>query len=341
VRIEFIAFASIIIFVALLAIFIEIPEMVSDIMKLENFGKAPDLTGISGWINAEPFKLSELRGKVVLVDFWTYSCINCIRTQPYLNSWHEKYADKGLVIVGVHTPEFEFEKDYDNVVAAVEDAEIKYSVVQDNDYITWRAYNNRYWPRKYLIDAEGNIRYDHIGEGAYDETEKVIIQLLREANVNVDEDNMTKIEQKTDFSNIGTPELYLGYTFARVGIGNPEGFKANEVVDYAPTETRLENIIYLEGKWQNNPDNMESVEDASLALRYDAKNVNVVMDGNGSATILLDDKPIEDGSKDVTNSTVKVDEARLYNIVSTSSYGKHKVTIVADPGIKIYAFTFG
>ena len=341
-RIEIIAIASIIIFVVLLSVFIEVPRMDEDIMKLQNYGKAPELAGITGWINTEPFKLTDLRGKVVIIDFWTYSCINCIRTLPYLNSWHEKYAEKGLVIVGVHTPEFEFEKDYSNVLQAVEKFGVKYKVVQDNDYATWRAYGNRYWPRKYLIDAEGNIRYDHIGEGGYDETEKVIIQLLKERNVSVDEKNMTKLPQDVNFTNIGTPELYLGYAFARAPLGNPEGFSADEIVDYKPTDIKIENIIYLEGKWKNNPDHVESVENSKMTLRYQAKNVNAVMSGSGTATIFLDDELIGDnGGKDVTDNKVTISESRLYNIVSTSAYGKHKVQIVAELGIEIYAFTFG
>ncbi|MBI4175952.1 MAG: thioredoxin family protein, partial [Candidatus Aenigmarchaeota archaeon] len=130
--------------------------------------KAPELQGIAGYINTEGIKLADLRGKVVLIDFWTYTCINCIRTLPYLNAWYDKYHDKGFEIIGVHTPEFSFEKDYNNVKAAVDKYGIRYPVVQDNDYATWRAYKNNYWPRKYLVDAQGNIRYDHIGEGGYE-----------------------------------------------------------------------------------------------------------------------------------------------------------------------------
>ena len=139
---------------------------------------APDLSGISGWINTEEFTLASLRGEVVLVDFWTYTCVNCLRTLPYLRDWHEKYADLGLNIVGVHTPEFEFEKDYDNVVAAVMQHDLGWRMAQDNDFRTWRSYNNRYWPAKYLIDHEGVIRYRHFGEGRYDETEEWIRDLL-------------------------------------------------------------------------------------------------------------------------------------------------------------------
>ena len=139
---------------------------------------APDLSGISGWVNTTEFTLASLRGEVVLVDFWTYTCVNCLRTLPYLREWHEKYADLGLNIVGVHTPEFEFEKDFDNVLAAVEQHDLGWRMAQDNDFRTWRSYNNRYWPAKYLIDHEGVIRYRHFGEGRYDETEEWIRDLL-------------------------------------------------------------------------------------------------------------------------------------------------------------------
>ena len=146
---------------------------------------APELRAVRGWINSKPFTIESQRGNVVLVDFWTYTCINCIRTLPYLRSWHEKYADKGLVILGVHTPEFEFEKIRQNVIEAVRDFGIKYAVAQDNDYGTWRAFDNKFWPAKYLIDKDGYIRYTHFGEGAYEETEQVIRDLLSETGVDL------------------------------------------------------------------------------------------------------------------------------------------------------------
>src|SRR5918996_1266133 len=144
------------------------------------FKKAPDFSKITGYINTDPVKLGDLNGKVVLVHFWTYTCINCMHTIPYLNKWYENYAQKGLIIIGIHTPEFEFEKNTDNVKQAVKDYQIEYPVLQDNNYATWKAYQNKYWPRDYLIDTQGFIRYDHIGEGGYDETEKAIQSLLAE-----------------------------------------------------------------------------------------------------------------------------------------------------------------
>ncbi len=155
------------------------------------FKGAPELTKVNGFIDHNPITLADLRGKVVLLDFWTYSCINCIRTIPYLSAWYEKYANEGLMIIGIHTPEFEFEKDYNNVKAVVEKFDITYPVVQDNEKGTWNAYENRYWPQKYLIDSDGYVRYDHICEGAYAETEKVIQSLLAERTAEYADKNIT------------------------------------------------------------------------------------------------------------------------------------------------------
>ena len=186
--------------------------------KQQQFPLAPEIVPTGEWLNSEPQTITGLRGKVVLVDFWTYSCINCIRTLPYIESWHEKYNDSGLVILAVHTPEFEFEKNAENVQRAAEKYGLKYAIVQDNEYRTWRAYSNRYWPRKYLIDIDGFIRYDHIGEGGYEETEEHIQELLKERNarlnMTMDVEKPLTVEQ-TQNHEIGTPELYFGYGFRR------------------------------------------------------------------------------------------------------------------------------
>jgi thiol-disulfide isomerase/thioredoxin len=185
------------------------------------FKKAPEFEKVTGYINTKPTSLADLKGKVVLVDFWTYSCINCIRTIPYLVDWNEKYADKGLVIVGVHAPEFEFEKNADNVKDAVKRFGIKYPVIQDNDKGTWNAYENQYWPRKYLIDHEGYVRYDHIGEGGYTETERVIQALLHERNAGLGLDvaltNSTKNNTITTqtITTTSAPEMYNQSIFLR------------------------------------------------------------------------------------------------------------------------------
>lgn len=319
------------------------------------FKKAPELARISGYINTEPLTLADLKGKVVLVDFWTYSCINCIRTIPYLNAWNEKYADKGLVIVGVHTPEFEFEKDYNNVNAAVDKFGIQYPVAQDNDKGTWSAYENRYWPRKYLVDNEGYIRYDHIGEGAYAETEKVIQSLLAERAAAVGEavsidGTVSKPDsaQSVDFAKIRTPELYFGYDFARAKLGNAQGFAPGKVVDYVFPEGAVltPNTIYLSGQWKNNPDHMElQGESGSIVLTYNAKSVNIVAGGKGELHISEDGSQLTGDSRgaDVSETgQVDIDGQRLYNLTMHEDYGTHTIVIDAiGNGFQIYTFTFG
>jgi thiol-disulfide isomerase/thioredoxin len=325
------------------------------------FRMAPEFKAVSGYINTSPITLKDLKGKVVLVDFWTYSCINCIRTLPYLVDWNSKYADKGLVIVGVHTPEFEFEKNIENVKAAVQKFGIKYPVFQDNDKGTWNAYENRYWPRKYIIDSEGYIRYDHIGEGGYAETEKVVQTLLAERaalqGVQTLDFNSSTLSnpiniQSVDFSKVNSPELYFGYQFARDVLGSPEGFKPDQVVNYSiPSSDLKANVVYLKGEWKNNPDNLELVGDSGkIALAYSAKSVNIVAGGSGQAKVSEDG--IESVSADTTNSTpgsdldskgeLRIDGQRLYNIASHPDYGNHYIVLdVMGKGFQAYTFTFG
>jgi thiol-disulfide isomerase/thioredoxin len=319
------------------------------------FKLAPELVKISGYINTDSVTLADLKGKVVLVDFWTYSCINCIRTIPYLNAWHEKYADDGLVIVGVHTPEFEFEKDYNNVKAAVDKFEIKYPVLQDNDRGTWKAFENRYWPHKYLIDNEGYIRYDHVGEGGYVETEKVIQSLLSEraaymgVNATIDQSiSNPQNAQSVNFGQIDTPELYFGYQFARAPLGNPEGFKPDQTVKYTITEDAAitPNRIYLEGEWKNNADHMElQGEEGRIVLSYSAKAVNIVAGGTGDLRISEDGSNLTDSSRGLDfseNGMAAVNGQKLYNLAMHEEYGKHQIVIdVKGKGFEIYTFTFG
>ena len=344
--------------------FIPITQQIDENGKVINidksqFKKAKEFSKISEYINTKPISLDDLKDKVVLVDFWTYSCINCIRTIPYLNEWYDKYSDKGLVIVGIHTPEFDFEKNSDNVKSAVQKFGIKYPVLQDNDKDTWNEYENRYWPRKYLVDDEGYIRYDHIGEGAYNETEKVIQALLSERtthlgikNINLNNsesiDKKSKFEyQDVNFSKIQSPELYFGYEFARTSLGNNDGFKPNKSVLYIlPKNTAIKpNIIYLEGKWKNNPDHMElQSNNGSIILKYNSKSVNIVAGGNGNFTVKQDRSLIKnDLSKDSSsNGKFMIDDQRLYNLVTNKEYGEHTIKIdVKEEGFQIYTFTFG
>ncbi|MEX1996079.1 MAG: redoxin family protein [Nitrosopumilaceae archaeon] len=324
--------------------------IVSTIDK-SGFKKAPDLVGIAGYINTSPEELkAAMKDKVVLYDIWTYSCINCIRTLPYITAWDEKYADKGLLIIGIHSPEFEFEKDINNVKTAVENYGIKYPVVLDNDMKTWKAFENRYWPRKYIADSEGYIRYDHIGEGGYAETEKVIQQLLEERNqllgLNVAAAQPLVDLEEHKFSSSQTPELYFGYKFAfgRNQLGNAEGFKPDQAVTYSIPNNLQEDYFYLEGQWQNLEDRMKLVsENGKIVLPYFAKSVNIVAAGQAKLQILLDGNPIkpEDAGTDVQDGLVHVSDERLYNIISTNDVASHTLTIIAKPGFEIYTFTFG
>jgi thiol-disulfide isomerase/thioredoxin len=321
------------------------------------FKKAPEFTGVTSYINTNATKLSDLKGKVVLVDFWTYSCINCIRTLPYLVDWNQKYSDKGLVIVGVHSPEFEFEKNIDNVKQAVTRFGIKYPVLLDNDHGTWNAFQNSYWPRKYLVDSDGYIRYDHIGEGGYVETENAIKNLLTERSnqqgIEISNINQTKLTvpgaQSVDFNQIKTPELYFGYQYARAQLGNIEGFNPDRTVNYTiPTSNLKPNVIYLQGLWKNNPDSMELVgPDGKIILSYSSKSVNIVAGGKGEISVKKDGKntqtnnPFKGNDLD-TEGKLNIDGQRLYNIADHADYGNHHIEIKAKgSGFKLYTFTFG
>ena len=322
--------------------------------KEKLYQKAPELVGISGYLNADEIKISDLKNKIVQVDFWTYTCINCIRTLPYLTEWDEKYRDKGLVIIGVHTPEFEFEKNYDNVKAAIEKYNIKYPVVQDNDYATWQAYKNRYWPHKYLIDNDGFIRYDHIGEGAYEETEKKIQELLSELGQDISDMETSKLEDKTPAKTL-TPELYAGYSFALPrgqNIGNNGGLLKDEIVDYKLPENIKQDKIYLEGKWKSNPDNLQAQDEekSSIILNFLASSVNIVSNKPTESLkleVFIDNEYVKQGmaGQDVQFENGKVfvliNEARLYNIFN-GEYGRYTLRVSTDSqDFSFNAFTFG
>jgi thiol-disulfide isomerase/thioredoxin len=323
--------------------------------------------------NGQPLTMEGLKGKVVLVNFWTYSCINVLRTLPHLIEWNAKYGDKGLVIVGVHTPEFGFEKNIDNVKMSLQKYGIRYPVIQDNGYKIWNAYGNNYWPRMYLVDDQGLIRYDKIGEGEYNQTEKVIQSLLSERNSNkgtkyIDDGNATFpygnksqfnstnninsfLEQPVDFSKIKTPELYFGNQSSGSSLGNSEGIHLGEIVTYIPPISNSSikpNTIYLEGKWKNNYDNVELQSDAGrIVLNYSAQYVNLVAGGRGQGIVYEDNSLLSNHSKGVdteNGSKFVIDYPRLYNIVNHQSYGDgfHSIMIdVKGKGFQAYAFTFG
>jgi len=304
--------------------------------KTATYPKAIELVEPNAYINTDPFTLAdEIGKKVIMIDFWTYSCINCQRTFPYLISWDQKYRDDGLLIVGVHTPEFDFEKDLGNVQRAVEKYGITYPVVLDNDRKTWSAYKNRYWPRHYIIDIDGFIVDDHIGEGAYVETEQKIQDLLRERREVLGLDvNIT--DEITDMTptvvRSATPEIYFGYETQRGHLGNVEGWQPEQIVTYALPEDRTLSKFYLQGAWKNNPDNMESAG-GNVFLSYAAQSVNIVASADEPTTIQV----FVDGehTKDVV-----IEEADLYAL-DTRAYGKHELELRVPAGVECFTFTFG
>ncbi len=303
-----------------------------------DFVAAPELQGIAGYLNApEGFRLSDVKGKVILVDFWTYSCINCIRTLPYLVDWHAKYADQGLVIVGVHTPEFDFEKKLDNVQAAVAEHDIQYSVVLDNDYATWRAYRNQYWPHKYLVDADGYIRYDHIGEGGYEETEAQIVKLLQERNASIAMNRSTRTVAAEAPGDVRTPEIYFGYQFIRQPLGNDQELSAETPINFSfPASDAFEpNLAYLDGTWILKRDYAELVSDrGQVALTFFAGKANIVA---GAPTAQMVSVQL-DGR---LHQHVAVQAHDLYPIASASKASEHTMVFNVSKGFQLYTFTFG
>ena len=336
---------------------------------------AAEVEGIKAWINSDPLTIEELKGKVVLVDFWTYTCINCIRTFPYLKQWHSKYADDGLVILGIHTPEFKFEKDYDNVVQATLDNGITWPVAQDNDYVTWKNYSNRYWPAKYLVDKEGFVRYTHFGEGAYDETEEQIRLLLAEAGADLSGDTLVlPADQGVDptllstRNNPITPELYAGYqrnlSAAWYGRGayviQPEFLAHRDKVATlsAPAEL-VPHKIYFNGPWSIMAESSRHARETSeyedyIALIFSAKSVNAVLTSESKkpyrVLLTMNGQPLTEENKgrdviigDNGESYIEASVDRLYELVDNPQYlpGQELRMSSNSPDFGLFAFTFG
>lgn len=303
--------------------------------------QAPEIIPGGVWFNSKPLTLAELRGKVVIIDFWTYSCINCQRTLPYLRNWNEKYKDKGLVIIGVHSPEFEFEKNEKNVAQAIDDFDLTYPIVQDNNFATWRAYNNRYWPAKYFIDAEGYVRYHHFGEGAYDESEEVIQELLQEAGA----DNISsKIDNPTYQVNAKTPEIYLGY--GRIAnFASPEYIKRDALNRYTAPANLGNNEIAYEGEWNIMEEYANPQKGAKLHLNFDSQEVFLVMrtkNGEVSKIKIYVDNKVQYFGEDVIDGIISVKADTLYKIIKLPIPGAHNLRLeFEDANIELYAFTFG
>jgi len=305
----------------------------------ETMNHLPGFPGITAWLNSQPLTPEQLRGKVVLVDFWTYSCINCIRTLPYLTRWYDTYKDKGLVIVGVHTPEFAFEKDKANVEDAVKRFHIHYPVALDNDYKTWQAFDNYYWPAHYLADQNGIIRMVHFGEGAYAETENAIRELLGLAPLKIVE------KQKQELPI--THETYLGFNRADRYTKEIQLYR-DQAADYHFSHLLMPDEVGLQGKWLVNAESITSEGNPSeLYLNFVATRVYLVLGGKSDEPIevLLDGMELP--SKYYTNDMdskgrIFVKEPRKYDIVNLhEDYGRHTLTLRIPKGIKAYAFTFG
>jgi cytochrome c biogenesis protein CcdA/thiol-disulfide isomerase/thioredoxin len=301
---------------------------------LEDYGEAPTFSRISQWINTpgeRPLSLQGLRGKVVLLDFWTYSCINCLRTLPYLRAWDRTYHSKGLQIIGVHTPEFAFEHEEDNVRAAVERLGVEYPVAMDNDFGTWDAYRNRYWPAKYLIDRRGHLRYVHFGEGAYGETESQIRTLLAEQSGTLPA--RVKVADSTPAMSPFTPETYLGYE--RI---SPEQFAVaqfgpDRFVTYRFPPSRLApNQFALAGSVRIEHQRIVAGRGARLRMRFRAQRVYLVLGGRGTVDVFLD------GARE---RKARVNGSRLYELVSQPMVRDGLLELRFTPGLSAYAFTFG
>ncbi|KNH23559.1 cytochrome C biogenesis protein [Pseudomonas syringae] len=318
-------------------------------------GNLPSLDGAVQWLNSPPLTAQALKGKVVLVDFWTYSCINCLRTLPYVKAWAEKYRDQGLVVIGVHTPEFAFERDVGNVTKAMKDLGITYPVAIDNDYKVWRAFNNQYWPAHYFADAQGRIRYHHFGEGKYAESERVIQQLLREAGAAKVADGLINaraegVQLAPNMNEVRSPETYVGYRRAEHFVAETD-LAPDKVTAYSPPSQLALNNWSLEGQWTVGPERAVSNAPASrIVYRFHARDLHLVLgpDADGKPVrfkVLIDGKPPGDahGVDVAPDGSGSVTEQRLYQLVRQTAGVKDRTFSIEflDPGVSAYAFTFG
>lgn len=315
---------------------------------------APDFPNNLTWYNSSPLTQDKLKGKVVLVDFWTYSCINCQRTLPYLRNWWERYQKSGLVIVGVHTPEFEFEKDPGNVKEALKKYKISWPTVLDNDYKIWDSFANHSWPAKYLINAQGKIIYTHFGEGNYLETELKIQEALKNAGFKID-GKTAGLMGEDQFRAEQSPEIYCGY--ARGMLGNPEGYQKDTEYNYTMVNEIAPEVVYLRGAWKAAPEYLEHPAttkelDDILTLSYQSKKVYVVMESaNGQEIkvyVTLDGVGLEESAgEDISYDSegrayILVKMPTLYNLIETKTFGDHILRIATlEKGLRVYSFTFG
>ncbi len=329
--------------------------------------KMPPLPDLNSkyWFNASPSIVEHLKGKVVLIDFWDYTCVNCIRTLPYIKEWYKRYEKDGLVIIGVHAPEFEFAKKRENVANAIEKFGLKYPIVMDNDFRIWDMFGNQYWPAKYLFDKNGILRYIHFGEGEYGNSEEMIQKLLKEINPNVKLPPLMEPIRATDMPGAvcyrTTPETYLGYD--RGVIGNKEGYVHDQVVSYSQPASFDRDKFYLVGKWEIRPQYVHYAGEGSdgvLAIDYIAAEASLVVRPDLRAAsgqkehqpfkvyVYQDGKPVpkEDWSSDIRadsngNTFISVDEPRMYYLIKNKEYGRHLLTLKpTSDEFAAYAFTF-
>jgi cytochrome c biogenesis protein CcdA/thiol-disulfide isomerase/thioredoxin len=315
----------------------------------------PDLSGPTAWINSAPLTLASLRGKVVLVDFWTYSCINCLRTLPYIKAWNDKYKGSGLVIIGIHTPEFPFEKDEANVRKAVKDLGVEYPVAMDDDYKIWRSFNNEYWPADYFIDAGGNVRFHHFGEGSYEESEKWIRTLLEEANHAPVPEGLTKIDARgteaaPDSDDVQSPETYIGYARAE-NFASPGGLNKDDPQLYKTPGGLKRNQWALDGKWKDEDQVATSLAaDAGISFRFHARDLHLVL-GPSSDGKAVRFRVTVDGHAPGSDHGVDTDAEgygtvtgdRLYQLIRQRGNIQDRTFRIEflTPEVRAYSFTFG
>lgn len=319
-------------------------------------GTLPSLAGATGWLNSPPLDAQALRGKVVLVDFWTYSCINCLRAMPYVREWAERYRDHGLVVIGVHAPEFAFERNLANVQRAVKDLKVTYPVAIDNDFAIWRGFNNKYWPAHYFIDAQGRIRAHHFGEGNYAQSEQIIRQLLREAGNTLPGDDapvamtLDGVARQADMDNLKSPETYLGHARAE-NFASPGGQRRDRPADYTVPATLQHNQWALAGRWTvGNEDARLETRGGRVAFRFHARDLHLVLapgeDGKPVRfRVRIDGQaPGAAAGGDISaDGDGRVDENRLYQLIRQSGAVQERTFEIEflDPGVRAYAFTFG
>jgi methionine-S-sulfoxide reductase len=318
-------------------------------------GDMPELAGATGWLNSKPLTRAALRGKVVVIDFWAYSCINCLRALPYVNAWYSHYKDSGLVIIGVHSPEFEFEKDTDNVRKAIEKFGIQYPVALDNDMSIWNAFNNRFWPAHYFIDAQGRIRGHHFGEGKYARSERTIRQLLTEAGARslpdpLDDAAGQGVSAAADTANVASPETYLGYARA-ANFQSPGSFARDAVKNYAAPDRLQLNQWALGGRWKVGREKaVLDTPPGRIVFRFRARDLHLVLGAGAERKpvrfrVLLDGKPpgADHGMDIDADGNGVVRDQRLYQLIrQQGGVGEHEFTIeFLDGHVEAYSFTFG